>query len=52
MFLFSFLFISAVVNINLQKFVDGVLMVPENQGEGRIEVQLSEAVNSMNVRQP
>lgn len=38
----------AVVNINLQKFVDGVLMVPENQGEGRIEVQLSEAVNSMN----
>lgn len=35
----------AVVNISLAQFVDGVLKVPENQEESRIEVNLSEAVN-------
>ena len=37
------------MNISLAQFVDGVLKVPENQEESRIEVNLSEAVNLGNV---
>ena len=46
---FPYLFLLAVVNISLAQFVDGVLKVPENQEESRVEVQLSEAVNLGNV---
>ena len=37
------------MNISLAQFVDGVLKVPENQEESRIEVNLSEAVKLGNV---
>lgn len=37
------------MNINLAQFVDGVLRVPENQEESRIEVNLSQAVKLGNV---
>ena len=46
---FSYPFLVAVVNISLAQFVDGVLKVPENQEESRIEVNLSEAVKLGNV---
>ena len=46
---FSYPFLLAVVNISLAQFVDGVLKVPENQEESRVEVNLSEAVNLGNV---
>ena len=46
---FSYPFLLAVVNISLAQFVDGVLKVPENQEESRIEVNLSEAVKLGNV---
>ena len=46
--LFSLL---AVVNIKLVGFEEGILYVPENQEEGKIEVELTEAVNSVEVSQ-
>lgn len=41
----------AVVNIKLVGFEEGILYVPENQEEGKIEVELTEAVTSVEVSQ-
>ena len=39
------------MNIKLVGFEEGILHVPENQEEGKIEVELTEAVNSAEVSQ-
>lgn len=40
-----------MVNIDLVGFQGGILKVPENQRDGEIKVQLSEAVQSVEVSQ-
>ena len=42
----SYFPILAKVNISLVEFQDGILSVPENQEQGQIQVDLTEAVNS------
>lgn len=39
-----------MVNIDLDGFRGGILKVPENQRDGEIKVQLSETVQSVEVR--